>query len=45
MISLINSSWITRLLKHKQTPNPNVLLELGYAQKGLDDNGIILVFV
>lgn len=43
-VSLINSSWITRLLRQRETPNPNVLVELGYAQKALDDSGVILVF-
>lgn len=30
-ITLVNSNWLSKILKHRITPNPNVLIELGYA--------------
>lgn len=42
-LTIINSNWVGKLLKHKKTPNPNVLIELGYAVKVLGWERIICV--
>lgn len=42
-VSLINNCWLTRVLQLRLTPNPNVLIELGYAIKHLGWERIICV--
>lgn len=34
-LTIINNNWQSRFYKSKKTPNPNVLIELGYAIKVL----------
>lgn len=42
--SLINNNWKSRLLKERLCPNPNVLIELGYAARTLGWKRIICIF-
>lgn len=40
-VTMINNNFINRLLKKRQTPNPNVLIELGYGLNRLSWDRII----
>ena len=43
-VSLVTAhGWLSRLVRSKRTPNPNVLIELGYAQHAIGDDRIVLV--
>jgi hypothetical protein len=42
-VTLINSSFIPKILKQKLSPNPNVLIELGYATNRLSWERIICI--
>lgn len=42
-VTIVNSTKISRLLKYRQTPNPNVLIELGYAVNLLGWERIICI--
>ena len=42
-VSIINNNWLNKLFKKRLTPNPNVLIELGYATYRLSWERIICV--